>query len=298
MQRLKLNHVSKRGHWPPAAPYAEICYPYAVILGSNHKIHVVEIMAKLAKIMAEINKTVFSPMLSKCSNVLARTLWLPNKNNIFSQDLDKECIYKFFVKQVPDSPTRAWFLGAANSLSDDLERGKPAGWASGPGQSFLLNLLWSAACIIWSQANKKVSIGTVMACCLTTPSHYPKQCWIFVSEVLWHLHKSNFTVSVQSTILYNEFQNHTFKIITTSPRGQWVKCCIIRYWITVIRSPLVFVGQGFQVPSHSDREPYSPSGSLLQDQENPATQLEIVSITQGMSHWWPLLGLLSWCPIV
>ena len=31
--------------------------------------------------------------------------------------------------------------------------------------------------------------------------------------------------SVQATILYNEFENYTFKITATSPRSQWVKLC-------------------------------------------------------------------------
>ena len=41
-----------------------------------------------------------------------------------------------------------------------------------------------------------------------------------MSEDLWHSPESNFTVSGQVTILYNELKNYTFKIIL---RGQWVK---------------------------------------------------------------------------
>ena len=26
----------------------------------------------------------------------------------------------------------------------------------------------------------------VMACCLTTPNHYPNQCWLVISKVQWH----------------------------------------------------------------------------------------------------------------
>ena len=32
-----------------------------------------------------------------------------------------------------------------------------------------------------------------MACCLTAPSHYLNQCWLMISEVLWHSHDKNFT---------------------------------------------------------------------------------------------------------
>ena len=30
------------------------------------------------------------------------------------------------------------------------------------------------------------TLAQVMACCLTTPSHYLNQCWLIISEVLWH----------------------------------------------------------------------------------------------------------------
>ena len=46
----------------------------------------------------------------------------------------------------------------------------------------------------------------VMACCLTTPSHYMNQCWRLISEVVWHLPDNNFTASVPA-ILFNEFEN-------------------------------------------------------------------------------------------
>ena len=55
-----------------------------------------------------------------------------------------------------------------------------------------------------------------MACCLN-------QCWLIISEVLWHSPENNFTAIVQSIILYNKFENYTFKIIVTFPRGQWVE---------------------------------------------------------------------------
>ena len=68
------------------------------------------------------------------------------------------------------------------------------------------------------------TLAQIMACCLTAPSHYLNQCWLLISEVPWHLPDNNFTVSAQSTILYNEFENLTFIITSTakSPKGQWV----------------------------------------------------------------------------
>ena len=62
-----------------------------------------------------------------------------------------------------------------------------------------------------------------MACCLTAPSHYLIQYWLLISELLWHSFESNFTASAQAAILYSKFENNTFQIIATCPRGQWVK---------------------------------------------------------------------------
>ena len=84
-----------------------------------------------------------------------------------------------------------------------------------------INSLWpsDAICRHWSQS----TLTQVMACCLTAPSDYPNQCWLLISEVLWHSPVSNFASSIQATIPYNEFENYTFKINAASLRGQWVK---------------------------------------------------------------------------
>ena len=48
-----------------------------------------------------------------------------------------------------------------------------------------------------------------------------------------HLPEGNFTASAEAIILYNEYENSTFKITTTSPRDKWVeadtlrKCCLV-----------------------------------------------------------------------
>ena len=61
-----------------------------------------------------------------------------------------------------------------------------------------------------------------MACNLTAPRHYPNQCWLLISEALWHSSESSFTTRIQATILCQKFGNNTFKITATSPRDQWV----------------------------------------------------------------------------
>ena len=48
-----------------------------------------------------------------------------------------------------------------------------------------------------------------------------------VNVVLWHSHESNYKVSAQTTILYNEFEKYAYKITTTSARGQWVQAKLL-----------------------------------------------------------------------
>ena len=64
---------------------------------------------------------------------------------------------------------------------------------------------------------------TLSVCYLMAPSHCMNQYLLFTSEVLWYSTESNFTASAQTTFLYNEYENRTFKIANVPPRGQWVK---------------------------------------------------------------------------
>ena len=59
----------------------------------------------------------------------------------------------------------------------------------------------------------------IMACGLTAPS----QCWSNINNVLRQFHESCFMRSAQDINLSNEFENVTFKITATSPRGRWVQ---------------------------------------------------------------------------
>ena len=45
------------------------------------------------------------------------------------------------------------------------------------------------------------------------------QRWLLISEVLWYSHESNFIVSAQATIFYNDYYDYTFKITAASPWG-------------------------------------------------------------------------------
>ena len=53
-----------------------------------------------------------------------------------------------------------------------------------------INLLWPNYAI-WRQRSGS-TLPQVMACCLMAPSHYLNQCWLLISEVLWHWPESNF----------------------------------------------------------------------------------------------------------
>ena len=82
--------------------------------------------------------------------------------------------------------------------------------------------------VTWS-GNIKSTMALVMAWCLMATSHYLNQC---------HSPTTNVTANVQPIVPYNEFENHTFKIIAISPRGQWVNfqthqgCPFSKYWAT------------------------------------------------------------------
>ena len=63
-----------------------------------------------------------------------------------------------------------------------------------------VNSLWQSDAIWWHRSGS--ILAQVMACCLTTPSHYLNQCWFIISEVSWHSPKSNFTASAAAIILH------------------------------------------------------------------------------------------------
>ena len=54
-----------------------------------------------------------------------------------------------------------------------------------------INALWPSD-VIWQQGSR-LTLAQVMACCLMTPSHYLNQCWLMISEVLWHSPDNNLT---------------------------------------------------------------------------------------------------------
>ena len=52
-------------------------------------------------------------------------------------------------------------------------------------------------------------------------SHWLNQCWL-LNEVLLRSAGNNFTTSAQAAILYQAFENYTFKVTAPSPNGPYV----------------------------------------------------------------------------
>ena len=64
-----------------------------------------------------------------------------------------------------------------------------------------LNSLWPNNTIWWVTKSGS-TLSQIMAFCLMAPIHYLDQCWILISEVLWHSPEGNFTASAHATILH------------------------------------------------------------------------------------------------
>ena len=93
-----------------------------------------------------------------------------------------------------------------------------------------LEMVWWATCVIFlglvrpSDAIWRHWYGStlaqVIACCLTTPSHYLSQCWHITSKVRSsYIHLTRWYISHQSLNLVRKL---LIKILFQSPRGQWV----------------------------------------------------------------------------
>ena len=84
----------------------------------------------------------------------------------------------------------------------------------------LFNSSWPSD-TIWQQGSGSI-LAQVMACCLTAPCHYLNQCWLIISEVMWHSPEGNSTVNAQDIYPWYEFEYCKFNITVTFPIGQWV----------------------------------------------------------------------------
>ena len=90
------------------------------------------------------------------------------------------------------------------------------------GEYLTINSLWHSDAI-WRLRSRSTLVH-VMACCLTTASHYLNQCWLIISKVQWHSYDSCFTGDTSAIDHYNQLENYSSRIQFESPWGQWVKC--------------------------------------------------------------------------
>ena len=54
--------------------------------------------------------------------------------------------------------------------------------------------------LLWVLIGSESTLAQVMACCLTAPSHYLNQCWLIISEALWHSPVDHFTGNAQDIL--------------------------------------------------------------------------------------------------
>ena len=85
---------------------------------------------------------------------------------------------------------------------------------------YFINSLWPTDAICRHRSGS--TLVQVMDWCLTAPSHYLDQCWLLISEVLWHSFEINSTARAQAIILHNELKSYILKITVISTRGHCV----------------------------------------------------------------------------
>ena len=86
----------------------------------------------------------------------------------------------------------------------------------------LVKPMWPIDTIWWHRCRS--SLAHVMACWQLAPSHYLNQCWLIISEVLWHSPEGNFIGNYQDIYSRYEFENYLFTITATSPKGPCINC--------------------------------------------------------------------------
>ena len=84
----------------------------------------------------------------------------------------------------------------------------------------LVNSLWPSD-VIWRHRAGSTLVQ-VMAWCRQAPSHYLNQCWLIISNVLWHSCESIFLRRSDDNHQKNKIENCIFEITSRHPREQWV----------------------------------------------------------------------------
>ena len=77
------------------------------------------------------------------------------------------------------------------------------------------NSLWPSEVMWWHRSGS--TLAQVMACCLTAPIHYLKQCWLIISTDQWCLCKGNFTRDIPAINHENQLQFAKIKFLSNLP---------------------------------------------------------------------------------
>ena len=80
-------------------------------------------------------------------------------------------------------------------------------------------------------------LDKIMAWCLTTPSHYLKQCLLnnlTVIENLWYSPESNFTEVTKDFNHWNMFENYTFKFAKSCQRVSIPELYSVSFFFSVV----------------------------------------------------------------
>ena len=91
--------------------------------------------------------------------------------------------------------------------------------------STLARVMWPSDAIRRQRSGS--TLAQVMACCLTAPSHYLKQCWLIIKGALWQSSVNNI-IGIAQNINWEKLslEISLFTIILKSPRSPWVlKLC-------------------------------------------------------------------------
>ena len=67
-----------------------------------------------------------------------------------------------------------------------------------------VNSLWPDDTIWWHRSK---ALAWVMVCCLAARSHYLNQCWLPITQVLWHWPEGNFTECAHDIYSWHKFVN-------------------------------------------------------------------------------------------
>ena len=73
---------------------------------------------------------------------------------------------------------------------------------------------------IWRQKTGS-TLAQVIACCLTAPNHYLKQCWLIISKVLWHSSEGNFAAGISA--ITGNYANPVYGVATICHQVRWLR---------------------------------------------------------------------------